>query len=148
MDTFTRFRTRFNSTPLILRIVAAASLGVGAAFTVFPLVPSATFNLSGTEVSWQELWRTRLAVASIVVGGLMLWVGAAILLRRIWVRPILVVIPVLELLPFQIVHWWFGAPNPVPSISMYLLMCSTWSIIAAFYLFGTSGPRGYFENAV
>jgi hypothetical protein len=138
---------QFQAIPSGLRILTAASLGVGAGFVALTLIPGATFTLSGTQLSWKELWDTRVAFATLLTGGLMFWTGVAILMRRRWVRAVLVVMPLLQILPFVAVHWVFGAPVPVPSTPFFLLSCAAWAVLATFYLFATRAPREYFKNA-
>jgi hypothetical protein len=134
--------------PWLLRILIAASLGIGLVFPLLPFVPGATFDLGDQQLTNQELWQTRVAFALFVVGPLMLFVGAAVFLRKSWIRPLLVVLPVLQLLPFFAVHWTFGAPSPVSSPAVFAGSCAVWAVITVVYLYGTRGAREHFAHAV
>lgn len=135
---------RVGGIPLLLRLTAVASLVIGFVFPLLPFIPGLTFNVSGTTLSWNELWDTGVAFALLMIGPLMLTVGAGILHRRRWVRWLLVVLPVLQLLPFQIVHWLFRAPDPTPSLQSYVVLCVLWVVLVALYVFGRRSVRGYF----
>jgi hypothetical protein len=148
MDSLSQLKRRFSAMPWVLRGFVAASLGIGVAFTLLPLIPGASFQLGERELSSQELWQTRVALALFVVGPLMLVLGLAVLFRQGWARVALVVLPVLQLLPFLAVHWAFGAPSPVSSVSLFLASCAVWAVVAAVYLFGSSASRQHFSNAV
>jgi hypothetical protein len=142
-----RFRARFETMPRLLQLVATASVVLGLAFTVLPFIPAAVFNLDGRPLSHTELWDTRVAFALLVAGPLMLVVGSALLAGRRWVRPLLLVLPLLQTLPFFIVQRWFGAPSPVGDRSAWIVWIvgsSLWALAAAAYLYGARGPKQYF----
>lgn len=148
MEQLSQLKRRFAAMPWLLRILVAACLGIGLGFTVLPFVPSATFNLGERQLTYQELWQTRVAFGVVAVGALMFVVGVAVLLRKSWARPMLVVLPLLELLPFLAVHWAFGAPSPVSSPAFFAGASAVWAVLAVAYLFGTRGSREHFANAV
>ena len=148
MESIANLKQRFMAMPWLLRIVVAASLGIGVAFPLLPLMPGASFRLGERELTYQELWQTRVALALFAVGLLMLAVGAGVFLRKGWVRLVLVVLPVLQLLPFLLVHWAFGAPSPVSSPAQFAVSCVAWAVLAFGYLFGSRGAQAHFANAV
>jgi hypothetical protein len=148
MESLAHLKQRFLEMPWLLRIVVAASLGIGVVFPLLPLMPGASFGLGERELTYHELWQTRVAFALFAIGPLMLVVGVAVFLRKGWVRPLLVVLPVLQLSPFLVVHWTFGAPNPVSSPVQFAASCVAWAVLAVVYLFGTRGARAHFANAV
>jgi hypothetical protein len=145
---FSQLWHRLNTMPSTLRVIVIACLGIGVSAVACTFVPGARVNLWGTQVPWHELWPSRIAFALIGVGGLMVWTGLAVLLRKAWARIILVIMPILVALPFVLVNVAFGGPKPTASASEYVLGCVTWGVIAALYLFHTSGVRKYFEDAV
>jgi hypothetical protein len=91
------------------------------------------------------MWETRVAVAMLVTAPLMLATGIAILRRARAVRLVLVILPILQFLPFQIVHWVFAAPDPVISTLFYVVACGGWALFAIVYLFIFHTPRDYFR---
>lgn len=141
-------------TPLLGNAVAAVhscrreSGHRGVGFCLLPLVSGASFGLGERELTYQELWQTRVALAVITVGIFMLVVGVAVLLRKGWVRPVLIFLPLVQLLPFLAVHWVFGAPSPVSSPLFVAASTAVWAVLAWAYLFGTRSGREYFANAV
>jgi hypothetical protein len=148
MESLTELKQRFSAMPWLLRTFVAASVVIGIVFTVLPLVPGASFGLGERELTFQELWQTRVAFALFAVGPLMFVVGVAVFLRMGWVRPVLVVLPLLQLLPFLVVHWAFGAPSPVSSMTIFAASCALWAVLAVLYLFGSRGALEHFANAV
>ena len=148
MELLARLKERFSAMPWLLRILVAASLGIGLMFPLLPLMPGASFGLGERELTNQELWQTRVAFALFAVGPFMHVVGLAVFLRKRWVRPVLVVLPLLQLLPFFVVQWAFGAPSPVSSPAVFAGSCAAWAVLAVVYLFGTRGAREHFANAV
>lgn len=148
MDTLDQLKQRFSAMPWLLRILVAASVGIGVGFSLLPLVPGASFGLGERELTYQELWQTRVALAVLAVGVLMLVVGVAVLLRRSWIRPVLVVLPLLQVLPFLSVHWVFGAPSPVSSWALFAGSFVIWAVVAVVYLFGMRSARQHFANAL
>jgi hypothetical protein len=148
MGQLSQLKQRFSAMPWLLRILVAASLGIGLAFSLLPLVPGARFGLGEKELTYQELWQTRVALAVFAVGALMLVVGLAVFLRKSWVRPMLVVLPLLQLLPFLLVHWLFGAPSPVSSSVEFAVSSAVWAVVAVACLFGMRSLREHFANAV
>jgi hypothetical protein len=147
MEPLSQLKRRFFAMPWLLRILVAAGLSIGLAFCLVPLAPKASFGLGERQLTYQELWQTRVALAVIAVGVLMLVVGVAVFLRKGWVRPLLVVLPVVQLLPFLVVHWAFGAPNPVSSPVFFAVSTAIWAVFAVAYLFGTRSSREHFANA-
>ena len=147
MESIAHLKQRFLAMPWFLRILVAASTGIGLVFPLLPFVPGATFELGERQLNYQELWQTRVAFALFAVGPLMLGVGIAVFLRKRWVRPVLVVLPLLQVLPFWFVHWAFSAPRPVPSLALFAGQCVVWVVLTVVYLFGTRGAREHFANA-
>jgi hypothetical protein len=132
--------------PWLLRITALASIALGIIFPAITLIPGADFNLAGSVMSHGEIWASGVAVAIMVVAPLMLAIGFGILLHRRWVRVPLILLPILQYLPFQAAHWLFGAPNPTPSIPQYVIFCVAWAAIASIYLFASSRAKRYFQS--
>jgi hypothetical protein len=131
--------------PRLLRILAVASIVVGVAVAVETIVPGGSIGLNGVELSHHKMWETRVAVAMLITAPLMLATGIAILRRARAVRFVLVIMPILQFLPFQVDHWVFGAPDPVVSTLFYVVACGGWAIFAIVYLFFYRTPRDYFR---
>lgn len=148
MEQLSQLKQRFAAMPWLLRMFVAASLGIGLGFSLLPLVPGASFGVGERELTYQELWQTYLALAVVAVGVLMLVVGLAVLLGKTWVRPVVVVLPLLQVLPFLAVHWLFEAPSPVSSPVVFAVSFAVWAIVAVVYLFGARAAREHFANAV
>jgi len=132
--------------PWPLRTAALASIALGIIFPIITLIPGADFNLAGTVMSHEEIWAFGVAVAIMVVAALMLAIGFGILLHSRWVRMPLVVLPILQYLPFQAAHWLSSAPNPTPSIPQYAISCAAWAAITSIYLFASSTAKRYFQS--
>jgi len=147
MEPHPHLKQRFLAMPWLLRILVAASIGIGVVFCLLPLVPGSSFDLGERELSYEELWQTRVAFAVFAVGVLMLVVGVAVFRRSKWVRPALVVLPVLQVLPFLVVHWVSEAPSPLSSPASFAASAAAWSVFAAVYLFGMRGGREHFCDA-
>jgi hypothetical protein len=139
---------RFSEMPWLLRILVGASLGIGLVFPLLPFIPAATFELEERELTNHELWQTRVAFALFAVGLLMLVVAAGVFLRKRWIRPVLIILPVLQTLPFLVAHWTFGAPNPISSPGTFAATCAIWAVCATVYLFTYPSTRQHFANAV
>ena len=132
--------------PRPLGVAAAASIVLSVVLLLTAILPGAGFNLAGTPLSHEAMWASGEAIAILVSVPLMLAVGVGIMHRCGWVRPLLVVLPVLQYLPFQLVHWLFGAPDPTPSLLQYAISCLAWSAIASIYLFANSTAKSYFQS--
>jgi hypothetical protein len=142
-----RIRSRFDAMPRLLQVTATASIVLGLLCIVEPFVPAAQFDLAGHKLSHSEIWDTRVAFALLLVGPIMLLVGGAVVIGRRWVRPLLVLLPVLQTLPFLAVHWLFGAPNPVGDRFgwiVWIVGSTLWALAAMAYLFRARGPLQYF----
>lgn len=150
MDRLIDLKQRYRSLPYLLRLVTTALFILDMVVAITPLIPGIKFTLDGVEFQWHELWQTRVAFALLALGPLMFLVGAGILLARPWGRPMLLALPFIQVIPFYLVHWVFGAPSPIRSISVaaYLLLCMAWAIVAAVYLYGFPSVRRYFSGAV
>lgn len=133
--------------PKPLRIVALASIFIGAMFVAESLIPGfSSFPVGGESLGWSELWRTRVAIAVLMDGLLMLAIGLGVVRRQAWTRIALVALPVLQCLPFQIVHSIWGAPDPLPFDKGNLLGILIWALISFTYLFGFKAPRDHFKG--
>jgi hypothetical protein len=148
MSRLSELQDKFRSLPWLLRITTIALIILGAAVAITPLVPGMIFNFDGIEMGWRELWQTRVALALLLLGPLMISVGLGVLHARLWVRPALLLLPFIQLIPFYLVHWIFGAPSPIRSISVgtYFLLCLLWAVLATPYLYGRSAVRRHFAN--
>jgi len=133
--------------PRPLGVTAAASIILGVVLLLTVIIPGADFNLAGTLISHEVMWSSGEAAAILVSVPLMLVVGIGIVFRHGWVRPLLIVLPVLQYLPFQVVHWSFGAPNPTPSLLQYALGCGSWAAIALVYFSFSVRAKAYFQSA-
>ena len=149
MENFSALLDRYKALPYLLKLVTLACILLGVAITLTPLVPGMSFGLDGTVLTWRELWQTRVAVALLVLGPLMVLIGIGSLMARRWARPTLILMPLIQMLPLYLVHWLLGAPAPIKSISVftYFLMCVAWALIAYLYLYKSSAARGHFANA-
>ncbi|MFC5527827.1 hypothetical protein ACFPPA_18935 [Rhodanobacter ginsengisoli] len=132
--------------PRPLGVAAAASIVLSVVLLLTAIIPGADFNFAGTLMSHEAMWSSGEAAAILVSVPLMLAVGIGIVFRHGWVRPLLIVLPVLQYLPFQVVHWLFGAPNPTPSLLQYALGCGSWAAIAFVYLSVSVRAKGYFQS--
>ena len=139
---------RWQQMPLILRILTAASLFLGITCSILPIIPNASMNVSGVELSWKQMWETKVAISLFVVGPLMIAVAVGVLRRALWVRSVLVVMPVLQFLPFEVVHVLFGAPDPAPMPVLFLSECFVWSLVALFYLFVSGQGKSFFGDGL
>jgi hypothetical protein len=142
-------KQRYRSLPPMLRTVTLAMIIVGVVVLATPLAPGATFHLDGLELHWHDLWRTRVAFALLMLGPLMVLAGFGVLAGHPWARPVLMGFPLIQVIPFYIVHWAFGAPAPIRSVSVgtYLLLGGVWAAIAAAYLYGRPAVRRHFAGA-
>ena len=145
MDTLPRIKKRFVEMPLLPRIFVSASFFVGVAFLLLPLVHGATFNLAGNTMSRPQLWQSGVAVAVMASGALMVVVSVAVFRRLPWVKPLLVVLPLAQVIPFQVTHWLTGAPSPVPSLLSFAVSSIVWGAAVAYFVFATSQGRSYFQ---
>jgi hypothetical protein len=143
---FDELREFLEEIPILLRICAMACVGLGILVTLIPLLPGSSFDVSGTKLTRAQLWETRVAFAMFAVGPLMFLSGLGIFRRRGWSRIVLLIMPVLQFLPFQIVHWLFGAPNPSASLLTYAISCGVWFIVAALLVTSRSA-RAYYASA-
>jgi len=146
-DGFDRLRDFLGTVPFVLRIAAIASLVLGVVLVLSPLLPGMSFNVDGTLLDRVQMWETRVAYAMLAVGPLMIACGVGIFLRRRWSRFILLIMPVLQLLPFQIVHWLFGAPNPTVFSVLGLLVCVVVWFVGVALLLTSQSVRSYYANA-
>jgi hypothetical protein len=146
MSLFERAISRYREAPYLLRLMAAASIALGIGAPLMTTIPIARFNIDGTEMTWEEIWRNHLALAILMLGMTMLAIGVNILRRRQWVRPAIIALPALQYLPFQMVHWAFkSSPDPVPPIDLYLLIVGLWALVSSIYLYGFRSVRDYFS---
>jgi len=132
--------------PKLLRIAVITSIGLSVMLFVTTFLPGFGLNLAGKMISHKELWESGLAYVLLCSALLMLIVAFGIYYRAKWIRLFLVLLPTLQYLPFQIFHWYFGGPNPTPSIIFYVVLCASWAILFIAYLYIFSSPRQYFTN--
>ena len=133
--------------PRLLQVVAVASVGLGVIFTIHPFISIAPFKMAGRTLSHSELWATRVAFAVLLVGPLMVLLGIGTWRGRRWARPLLVVLPVLQTLPFLMVHWLFGAPSPVAGDfgwTIWIADSIIWALAGMAYLYGRPAARSHF----
>lgn len=127
--------------------MALASLLTGALFVAVTLIPGFfNFPVGEQSLGWNELWQTRLAIAALADGLLMLALGFGIVRRQAWTRVALIIMPVLQYLPFQMAHFIWGAPNPLPFDKKNLLGMLVWAVIIAVYLIGSKAARDHFSD--
>jgi hypothetical protein len=132
--------------PKPLRIVALASMFIGAVFIATAVVPGfSNFPVGQKSLGWNELWHTRIAVAVLVGGLFMLAFGFGVVRRQAWTRIALVVLPVLQCLPFEIAHVIWGAPNPLPYDERNLLGILIWAVTCSIYLFMFKAARDHYK---
>lgn len=148
MEAVAQLKHRFLGMPWLLRIMVGACLGIGIIFPVLPFLPGSTFVLGESVLTVEEMWETRVSLALFAVGPLMVVVGVAIFLRHAWVRYVLVVLPLFQILPFLIVHLLYDAPNPASSAAQFAGSCVVWAILTIAYLFFYPGAKEHFTNAV
>lgn len=144
-----RITSRFAVMPYGLKLAVVASFGLGVACILMPFVPGAGFDLAGRKLSHAEIWDTRVVFALLLLGPIMLLTSIGILQRRPWARPLFIVLPVFQVLPFFAVHWLFGAPSPIhegAEWTVWTIPFAVWAVAVAIYLFGMRGPREYFAN--
>ena len=137
---------RLNQMPWLPRMMSAACFALGIVCSVLPLVPGATIGYFGTKLSWQEIWSTGVAFGLFVIGPLMTAVGIGLFRRSLWVRPVVVVMPVLQVLPFLAVHRLIPGPDPLPEPAIYLAECCVWGLLAWLYLFISRQGRAFFNH--
>ncbi|WP_333677743.1 hypothetical protein [Dyella sp.] len=129
-----------------LQIVALASMLIGVMFIAGAFIPGfSNFPVGQKSLGWNELWHTRVAVAVLVGGLFMLAFGFGVVRRQAWTRIALVVLPVLQCLPFEITHVIWGAPNPLPFDEGNLLGILIWAVICSIYLFGFKAARDHYK---
>jgi hypothetical protein len=132
--------------PKPLRIIALASMLIGAMFVAVALIPGlSSFPVGQRSLGWNELWHTRVAIAVLVGGLFMLAFGYGVVRRQAWTRIALVVLPVLQCLPFEMTHVIWGAPNPLPFDKDNLLGILIWALIFSIYLFGFKAARDHYK---
>lgn len=132
--------------PKPLRIVALASMLIGAAFVAVALIPGfSNFPVGQRSLGWSELWHTRVAIAVLVGGLFMLAFGFGVVRHQAWTRIALIFLPVLQCLPFEIAHIMWGAPNPLPFDEDNLLGILIWAVICSTYLFGFKAARDHYK---
>jgi len=136
----------FQAAPVTLRVVIVGSLMMGVVLPVVPFVPGVEFRSPGGSLSGAEIWDAHVPYALFLLALLMVIVGLAVLARARWARQLLIALPVLQLLPFQVLHWVFSAPDPIPSVPGYLILVGVWVLCASLYLFAVDRPRLYFEG--
>lgn len=137
---------RWNEMPWLPRIMCAACVVLGIVCTALPLIPGATIDYFGTQLSWQEIWSTGVAFGLFLIGPLMTAVGIGLFRRSPWVRPVVVVMPILQVLPFVIVHSLFPGPDPLPEPGLYVAECLVWGLLAWLYLFVTRQGKAFFHH--
>ena len=149
MKNFSKLLFQFKTLPDLLQLATLACILMGVMITLTPLMPGMTFGFDGTTLSWSELWQTHIAIALLVTGPLLILIGIGTLMARSWARPTLIFMPLIQVLPFYLVHWFLDAPSPIKSISIstYFWMCIVWAMIAYLYLYKSTAARKHFVNA-
>lgn len=143
---FDELREFLDTVPKLLRAGAIASLVLGMLAVVTPFVPGRFFEVGGIKLSRTELWATGVAFALFTVGPLMVALGLGIFHRRRWTRTVLLVMPILQTLPFQVVHWVFAGPKVVEDLVTVAIAYAVWFVVAALYL-TSQGVRAYYGDA-
>jgi hypothetical protein len=132
--------------PKPLRIIALASMFIGAMFVATALIPGfSNLAVGQKSLGWNELWHARIAVAVLIGGLFMLAFGFGVVRRQGWTMIALVFLPVLQCLPFEIVHVIWGAPNPLPFDKGNLLGMLIWAVMFLIYLFGFKAARDHYK---
>lgn len=137
---------RWREMPWPLRTLCAAYVIVGIVCSVLPLIPGATIDYFGMQLSWREIWSTGVAFGLFVIGPLMTAVGVGLFRASLWVRPVVVVMPILQILPFVVVRWLLPGPDPLPEPVFYVGGCCIWGVVAWMYLFVGRQGKAFFHH--
>lgn len=146
-SSLSQFRSQLGSIPLVLRLAVLLGIIGSVALPLLPLLPGVGFTISGTYLTWAEVWRTGVAYALLLGGPLYLAIPYGVLQRKAWVRPMLVVFPILQLIPFELAHVFGDAPNPTPGgLHELALPMTIWALGFGSYLFASRSVRYYFQG--
>jgi hypothetical protein len=141
--------------PGLLRTATLANVLLGILIPVFAILAGLGYGEETLAFRWHTLdeplagpdvWRTGVGFAAFTTAAIMFAVGIAIVRRAPWSRTALVIEPVLQVLPFEVVHRLLGAPDPHFWSPDFAVPCGVWAALTAGYLFGFRSAREYFAR--
>lgn len=148
--TIREYGNQFRKIPLLLRLFTIACFFIGVQSPLQAIVPGMGLKINGTYLSWSELWQTGNAFALLATGPIHLAVPYGVWQRKKWVRPLLVWLPLFQILPFELVGFLFGGPG---FLSFYYQNSTTMGIFlpiaicaVALYLYRNQSVCSYFEH--
>ncbi|KAF1710654.1 hypothetical protein CSC70_08370 [Pseudoxanthomonas kalamensis DSM 18571] len=142
-------RSRLSLQPTYLKLATVACIVVGAAISLAPFFPGTHFTIGETSLSQGAIWSTGTFIALFTAGPLTFLAGAGLLLTKGWARPLLIVLPLPQALPFHLVHWFLAGPDPSwpAPISVTVILFIFWAAFWYLYLYRYAGALEYFADA-
>ena len=149
MSTISALRGRLSLQPPYLKLATIACAVLGAALSLVPFLPGTHFSIGETSLSQSEIWSTGTFIALLTVGPLMIFVGIGLLLAKSWARPLTVLLPIPQLLPFYLVHWFLAGPDPSfqASLTVSFFLLLFWVAFWYLYLYRHAAVLEYFADA-
>jgi hypothetical protein len=150
--TIREYGNQIRRVPLLLRLCTIVCFFIGAEAPLHAIVPGFGLKINGIYLSWSELWQTGNAFALLAMGPIHLAVPYGVLQRERWVRPLLVWLPLFQILPFELVAFLFGGPGflsliyPKSAMLSFALHLAIWAIAVAVYLYRNQSVCFYFEE--
>jgi hypothetical protein len=148
--TIREYGNQFRKIPLLLRLFTIACFFIGVQSPLQAIVPGMGLKINGTYLSWSELWQTGNAFALLATGPIHLAVPYGVWQRKKWVRPLLVWLPLFQILPFEMVAFLFGGPGFLSFYYQNSTMMGIFLPIAicavALYLYRNQSVCSYFEH--
>ena len=148
--TIREYGNQFRKIPLLLRLFTIACFFIGVQSPLQAIVPGMGLKIHGTYLSWSELWQTGNAFALLATSPIHLAVPYGVWQRKKWVCPLLVWLPLFQILPFEMVVFLFGGPGFLSFYYQNSTMMGIFLPIAicavALYLYRNQSVCSYFEN--
>lgn len=153
LERWDEIQWQLQNIPLLLRLTVILSLIVGVIVPLTVLIPNPWgLKVNSTSFSWLELWRTGLAFALLAYGPIHLAIPYGVFQRTNWVRPVLICLPLVQIMPFEVVQLVFGPQEVQLSLYQYFPITLGFSIFLVVYviavgayLYSNKSVRSYFH---
>lgn len=148
----------FERLPTFLRFFTGTSLGCAIFFPVLAVLPAENITMNGELITYEELWKRGDALVFMIAGPVLLAISYGVLGRRSWVRPYIVIFPVIQVLITGIIFQIFEHPtilrfqNPLEYLGNILLVQSIyiffWGTFFLWYLYYKKTVVAYFNGEI
>lgn len=139
---------------MLLRLTVILSFIAGVMGPLTVLIPFPWgITIDGTSFSRIELWQTGLVFPLLAYGPIDLAIPYGVVRRTSWVRPFLICLPLVQILPFEVFQLVFGTTGLKISLYQWFpitlgfaIFLAIYTVGAVTYLYFNDSVRSYFRS--